>query len=290
MEDFKELETELKIVGHSDQTIRTYIYHNKKFLEFLQNNTSGEHQKTLGQSKNERGIKTITQKEIKLYLAHLVSDQKAKPATVNLVLSALKFFYENMHELPIFAGIKRPKREKKLPDVLTKDEVKAMLDATKTKKQKLLIELLYGSGLRVSEAVTLKINQVNTDERMAILRSGKGNKDRQFILSGRFRKKLRAYLKSRRDNNPYIFHYRDNHLSARQAQRIVSNAAKRANLNRPVHCHMLRASFATELLNSGVDIRQIQTILGHEDVSTTQIYTKVSTENLANVTSPLDKL
>tara|TARA_Y100000310_G_scaffold332056_2_gene406877 strand:+ start:855 stop:1724 length:870 start_codon:yes stop_codon:yes gene_type:complete len=289
MEDFKDLETELKIEGCSDQTIRTYIYQNQKFLKYLNQNARGEHQRTLG-TDNKRGVLTVTQNDVKSYIAYLVSDKKLSRRTINLVLSALTFFYDKMHNLAVVAGIKRKYPPKKLPHTVTKKEMKSMLDATSKKKHKLLLALLYGSGLRVSETVTLKRNQVHIDERKAIIRSGKGDKDRQVPLSRRFCKMLTSYLKKSRDKNPYIFNYRDNHLSSRQAQRIVSNAAIRAGLDKPVHCHMLRASFATELLNSGVDIITIQTVLGHEDVSTTQVYTAVSKERLESIRSPGDTL
>ena len=289
MEDFKELETELKIAAYSEQTIKAYIYHNQQFLKFLRTNTKGEHQKTLDQDL-DRGIQTVTSKDIKSYLAHLVSDKKVKPSTINLILSALRYFYDEIHQMNILSSIKRPKQEEKLPEILSKEEISAMLHATKNRKHQLLIEILYGSGLRVSEAVTLRKRDLNLDKKINILRSGKGKKDRRIILSTKVRRKLKGYLKKRKDTNQFIFNYRKSHISSRQAQRIVKRAGERANIPQDVHCHMLRASFATHLLNAGLDIRKIQILLGHKRVSTTQIYTKVSEEGLEDITSPLDKL
>lgn len=288
---FKELETELKIRGYSDQTIKSYIYENKKFLDFLNSHkTSTEYQKSLLSAKGQRTPQDVTKHDIKAYQAFLMADKTLKPSTVNLVLSALKFFYTKVLKKDIFQDISRPKKEEKLPVVLTKDEIREILHTTRNKKHKLLIELLYGSGLRVSEAVKLKINDLNLNEKINIIRGGKGKKDRRILLPDNLRKKLNSYFKRRKDRNPFIFPYRESHISTRQAQRIVKNAALRAGIKKNVFCHALRASFATHLINSGVDIRDIQVLLGHKRISTTQIYTEVSTERLKDIKSPLDNL
>ena len=112
-----------------------------------------------------------------------MADKKLKPASVNLALCALKFFYSEILEKDIFSRVKAPKSEKKLPTVLTKEEIKALLESTRNKKHRLLIELLYSSGLRVSEAVSLKVNDLDLNERIGRVISGKGKKDRLIILS-----------------------------------------------------------------------------------------------------------
>ncbi len=288
---FKELETELKIRGYSNKTIRSYIYENKKFFDFLNTHkTNTEYQKSLLSPKGKRTPQDVTKDDIRAYQAFLVYDKTLKPSTVNLIISALKFFYEDVLKKDILQDIKRPKKEEKLPVVLSKEEVRNMLQNTKNKKHKLLIEILYGSGLRVSEAVNLRKNDLNLNEKINIIRGGKGKKDRRIILSEKLRKRLSAYLKKRKDDNPFIFHYKENHISTRQAQRIVKNAALRAGIKKKVFSHALRASFATHLINSGVDIRDVQVLLGHKRISTTQIYTEVSTERLNVIKSPLDSL
>lgn len=288
---FKELETELKIRGYSDQTIRSYLYENAKFIDFLNTHRSDiEYQKTLFSPKGKRTPQDITTKDIKAYQAFLMADKKLKPSTVNLIISALKFFYEEVLKKDIFIEIKRPKKEEKLPVVLTKDEIRLMIENTANKKHRILIELLYGTGLRVSEAVNLRLDELNIDEKINIVRSGKGKKDRRIILPYKIRKKLDIYLKKRKDDNPYLFHYKESHISTRQAERIVKNAAFRAGIKKKVFCHALRSTFATHLINSGVDIRDVQVLLGHKRISTTQIYTEVSTERLNDIKSPLDSL
>jgi integrase/recombinase XerD len=247
------------------------LFHNKKFLDYC-----------------NKEPENISQDDIKQYLAYLISDKKLRPSSVNLALSALRFFYLELLEKNIFAKVKAPKMEKKLPTVLTRDEVKKLLSSTKNFKHRLLMEMMYSSGLRVSECVSLKIDDLELDEKMGTVRSGKGRKDRLIILSEKLIEDIRSYLRQRKDNNCYLFPVKDSHISVRMAQDVVSNAAKKADIRKRVFCHALRSSFATHLLESGTDIRIIQELLGHSNLQTTQRYTKVSTEQLKKIRSPLD--
>lgn len=268
----KRLETELKIRGFSPKTLKAYIFHNKNFLEFC-----------------NKSVEDVNEQDIKNYTAYLL-DKGLKPASVSLAMSSLRFLYEEMLGKGIFAKIKLPKAEKKLPTVLSKEEIKMMLDATKNKKHRLLIAFLYSSGLRVSECVSIKIDDLDLNEKMGIVRAGKGKKDRNIILSEALINDLKQYLEKRNDNNPYVFNIKERHISIRQAQRIVNEAAKKAGIKKRVFCHALRSSFATHLLESGTDIRVIQELLGHSNLATTQRYTKVSREQLRKVRSPLDDI
>ena len=189
-----------------------------------------------------------------------------------------------------FNGIKAPKSEKKLPTVLTKEEIKKLLNIIKNPKHRLLVEFLYSSGLRVSECVSLKIDDLDLDEKIGKVRHGKGNKERYIILSENLIEHLNDYLQKRKGDVQYIFSSKDASITARQAQNIVKDAARRAGIKKRVFCHALRSSFATHLLEAGVDIRVIQELLGHSNLATTQIYTKVSTQQLKKVKSPLDSL
>ncbi len=288
---FKELETELKLRGFSNQTIKSYIFQNQKFLGFVNSSkTNAEYQKSLISKGLKRTPQDTTNKDLKAYLAFLLSDKGQSPASVNLAISAIRFFYIEVLNQDIFKGIKHPKSEKKLPVVLTKDEIRKMLEATKNKKHRLLIELLYSTGLRVSEAVNLRIKDLHLEEKIAFVKYGKGKKERFVKLSNRFIVHLNSYLKKRKNKNPYLFSYKGIPLSTRQAQRIVKKAALAAQITKKVFCHALRSSFATHLLDSGVDIRVIQELLGHSNLATTQRYTKVSKEKLMEVKSPLDNL
>ena len=273
MFEIKDLETELKLRGYTDATIRSYKIHNQKFLEFIKKDPT-----------------KITEDDIKTYLAHLISDKKLKPSSLNLVLSSLRFYYETLQKRKIFTDIKSQKTEKKIPTVLTKDEIKLMLKTAENKKHRLLIEFLYSSGLRVSECLNLKINDLDFNEKIGKVILGKGKKDRYFILSENLLKSLKEYLNNRNNHSEHIFTGKNGHLSIRMAQKIVNSTAKKAEIKKRVFCHALRSSFATHLLEAGTDIRVIQELLGHVDLSTTQRYTKVSTEQLKKVKSPLDTL
>src|SRR3989344_2117838 len=266
----KKLETELKLRGFTQATYKTYMDNNQRFLNFI-----------------KKTPENIGEDDIKLYLAHLMSEKQQKPASVNLTLSALKFFYKEILNKDLFNRIKPPKSEKKIPTVLTKEEMKQLLDAIKNDKHKLLVEFLYSSGLRVSECVKMKIDDLNLKEKMGKVISGKGKKDRHIILSNNLIEHLNRYLKEKEESE-YLFSSNKKHISVRMAQKIVKKAAKNAGIKKRVFCHALRSSFATHLLEAGTDIRVIQVLLGHSNLSTTERYTKVSTEQLKKVKSPLD--
>lgn len=267
------LERELKLRGFSNKTVKAYIFHNEDFLK-------------LTSKKPEE----VTEDDIKGYIAHLMSERNYKPASTNLAISALKFFYRGILKKDIFSDIKTPKLEKKIPVVLTKDEIKKLISIPKNFKHKLLIKLLYSSGLRVGECVSIRVNDLDLKERLGVIRSGKGRKDRNVILSKELIADLQRYLAERKCESSYVFDVRGGHMGIRQAQKIVSGAAKKAGIRKRVFCHALRSSFATHLLEAGTDIRIIQELLGHSNLQTTEIYTKVSTERIKKVKSPLDDL
>ena len=268
------LERELKIRGFSRKTIKAYLYYNIKFLNFAR-----------------KSPKEIANEDVKRYLEYL-ADRQVSNATLNLAINALKFYYTQVLKRKFFFDIKHPKKEKRLPVVLTKNEIRRMLEAIKNLKHKLLMEIIYASGLRVSEVIKLKINDIDSEEGIIRVNLGKGKKDRQTILSKRAIEDLKNFLETRKDNNQYLFAGAQNegHLSTRSAQKIVLQAAKSAGIKKDVSCHSLRHSFATHLLEKGVDIRYIQKLLGHKRLETTQIYTRVSTQKLKEIGSPLDDL
>ena len=154
------LETELKIRGFSKRTVDSYLYNNKKFLEFV-----------------KKEPQSVDESDAKRYIAYLMSERKFKPRSVNLALSSLKFFYNEILRNSAFNAVKAPKSEKKLPTVLTKEEIKKMLNAVKNPKHRLLIEFMYSSGLRVSECVSLKLDDLDLSEKMGKIKKGKGKKE-----------------------------------------------------------------------------------------------------------------
>lgn len=267
----EQLITELKLRGFSEKTIKSYTFYNRKFLEFVQ-----------------KEPEKVIEEDVKAYLAHLISDEKRSARTVALVRAALKFYYDGIMKRNI-VNLKTPKTQRKLPVVLTKDEVKALINSAATLKSKLILMVLYSSGLRVSECCSLKVNDLELEQKVGWVRGGKGGKDRLLILSETLVSELKSYLASHQHEHLFT-NKAGMPLSARNIQKIVATAAKRASLSKHISPHSLRHSFATHLLESGESIRKIQELLGHSNLQTTQIYTKVSTEELKKVKSPMDNL
>lgn len=261
------LASELKLRGFSPRTVKAYLYYNSKFLEFI-----------------EKQPEEITQEDIKLYLADRID--KNSMTSVSLIKSALTFFYDDVLKRNI-VNFRTPKLEKKLPTVLSKEEVKSLIAAASSIKSKLIIKMLYSSGLRLSECLNLKINDLELEETIGWVRKGKGGKDRLFILSEHLVKDFKKYLKV--NSGPYLFSG-DKPLTPRNVQKIIKRAALKAGITKDISPHKLRHSFATHLLDSGTDVRVIQELLGHSNLQTTQIYTKVSLEKIKKVKSPLDSL
>jgi len=265
------IKNELLLRGFSSNTINSYILHNRKFLEFV------------GKKPDDVG-----EDDIKSFLSSLI-EKKLSPASLTLVRSALKFYYQEILGKNIFGNIRTPKKERKLPDILTKEEVSKLLEATRNRKSKLIISLLYSSGLRVSEVLNLKVHDLDLHEKIGWVRAGKGKKDRLFILSDKIIGPLTDYL-SGKDNEEYLFTGKKGKMTARNIQKMIKKSAVRAGINKKVSPHTLRHSYGTHLLENGVDIRKIQMLLGHSQLSTTQLYTQVSTEELKKIKSPFDDL
>lgn len=266
----QKLLTELKLRGYSSATISAYLKFNKNFLNFV--------------NKSEVDVE---QQDLKDYLAHLISDKELAPRSLNLARAALFFYYNDVLEKN-FNKIKTPKIKASLPSVLTKAEVQLLLECAGSPKSKLIMMVLYSSGLRVSELTALKWSDLELDDKVAWVRSGKGSKDRMVILSERIIGELKPL--SVDNKNSFVFSGPNGALSSKNIQKIVRYAAKVAKINKKVTPHTLRHSFATHLLEAGNDIRVIQELLGHSDLQTTQIYTHVSSEQKRKVKSPLDSL
>ncbi len=261
-EELEGLKNELKLRGFSEKTLKAYIFFNEKFLSFI-----------------KKKPEDVNETDIKSYLASLID--KYENSSTNLAFSALRFFYETMLKKDL-KNIVVPKRDKKMPVVLTKDEIKIMIESARNKKSKLIIKFLYSTGLRVSELVNVKKNDIEIKEKIGWVRKGKGNKDRIFILPESLTEELNEIMKAESD---ILFP-----VTTRAIQKIVKNTLRRAKITKKVSPHTLRHSYATHLLESGVDIRKIQELLGHSNLQTTQIYTHVSTEELKKIKSPLDIL
>ena len=267
----EKLNNELKLRGFSNQTIRSYTLQVDLFSKFI-----------------KKDLSKVTKDDIKNYLGYLISEKNLSPKSIALKKAALKFLYHEVLNKNI-VDFKTPKTQKKLPNFLTKEEVKLLIEKAGTSKTRLIIKFLYSSGLRVSELCNLKISDLEITSKNGWVRKGKGSKDRMFILSDKLIEELKEYLKENK-NKKYLFEGPKGPLSSRNIQKIVQRAAKKANINKRVSPHVLRHSFATHLLDNGTDIRIIQELLGHANLNTTQIYTHVSREQLKKIKNPLDLL
>ncbi len=263
----QKLEEEMRMRGFSPKTAKAYIFHAERFLDSCKNNP--------------------TEEAVKSYSLYLSS--KKDPRTVNLALAAIRFYFLTILNKKIrITYMKRPKR---LPDVLTKEETVRLILSISNTKHRLLVETIYGCGLRVSEAIKLKKDDIRFAEGTLFIRQGKGKKDRIVTLPLSISNRLEAYILARNDVNPYVFDSsRGGHLTTKSVQKIVEKATHKAGIKKNAHVHTLRHSYATHLLEAGTDLRIIQRLLGHADIKTTQIYTHVSTATIKNITSPLDTL
>ncbi len=267
MEALQNLHSELRLRGFSPLTVRNYSFFVDKFLKHANKDAAN-----------------LDAQDAKNYLSSLF-ESKSKN-TIMLAAAALKFFYVEVLKKD-FSEIKMPKKERSLPAVLTPEEVRTLIESADTEKSRLIISLLYSSGLRVSELVNLKVSDIDQKECTGWVRRGKGGKDRLIIISSTLVKGLQDYLEGR--SNQYIFS-KEKPLTTRNIQKIIKFTSKRAGIQKKVTPHTLRHSFATHLLENGTDIRIIQTMLGHSSLSTTQVYTHISSEQLKKVQNPLDML
>ncbi|MDA3837080.1 MAG: tyrosine-type recombinase/integrase [Nanoarchaeota archaeon] len=270
-EFLKKLEIELKIAKNSAHTLKNYIRLNSQLLDYI-----------------NKEPEQITEDDVKLYIADNLSERSA--ISIIMFLSAVKYAYTSITKVDPTAHIRRPKREKRLPVVLTKAEIFALLEALNNKKSRMMISLVYATGMRVSEITNLKINELDFDDKIGHVRQGKGKKDRIFNIPLFLISKLKRYSEIQKEfGETYMFSGRNGkQMSDRNVQKVVKNAGVKAGIKKEVHTHTLRHSFATHLLENEVDIRKIQELLGHADLSTTQIYTHVSPEELKKIKSPLD--
>lgn len=266
MDYMNKLQEECKLKGLSNQTINSYSFWVKKYLDFLQKNSLN--------TDNE---------SVRCYLLSMNSSV----STNRLAYSSISFFFKHILKKP-FTTLEVPskKKLKQLPKVLSKKEIIKMIDLTENLKHKLVIQFFYSSGLRLSELINLKRKDIDIQRNLINVNLGKGKKDRITLLSDKLKIDLLKYYCSFPINSDYVFMGRSGKYTKKSIQKIIENAGKLINKN--VSPHMLRHSFATHLLEKGVDIRYIQKLLGHSDLETTQIYTHVSNKELSKIGSPLD--
>ena len=244
------LETELRAVNYSRQTRLSYLYYNRFLCHYLQ-----------------KLPEEVQAYDIKKFLAAVQQGRDYSAATMNQALSAIKFFYSRVLPKDIIEEQHRPRQDKRLPVVLSKEEIKKILMLETNFKHRLLLMMVFASGLRVSEVVNLKRENIDISRQIINIKDGKGRKDRCTLMSDTVIKALEEYY-SRYNVNNWLFSGANpnKHLSIRSAQHIFEHALKRAKIEKDATLHCLRHSFATHLLESGTDIRYIQELLGHASI------------------------
>jgi len=237
----------------------------------------------------DKKVKDITEEDIKSYLLYMVDKRKVSYSTQNQIINSIKFYYEQVLGLGKKKyWINRPRKEKRLPGVLSVEEVMEILWSIDNIKHKCIVGLLYSAGLRMGELLNLRRQDLDFDRKQLFIKGGKGNKDRTSVLSDLIAQQLVNYLAIARPKYWLFESPGQAQYSKTSVGNIIKRACKKAGVEKKVTAHTFRHSFATHLLEQGTDLRYIQTLLGHNSSKTTEIYTHVSTNALRNIKSPLD--
>jgi len=266
---------EMKLRNFAPTTEKAYLYAVTKLTQYY-----------------KRPPDQLDKEEIRSYLLYLTTERKLSPNTLTMLISGLRFFYNETlgwDETKLFIPPRR--KSSLLPEVFSPNEVVRLIEATRGLKQRVLLMTAYSAGLRVSELVNLKLADISSERMMIRVEQGKGQKDRYTILSKTLLVELRRYWKRYR---PSIWCFpngaKNAPLSQCQAWRIYDQAKKRAGLKKGRGIHTLRACFATHLLEAGEDLRKIQLLLGHSSILSTQRYLRLRQQTLGSTVSPLDLL
>lgn len=259
--------------GYSDNTIRSYLSHLKNYL--MESNNS------------------MIVQDINRYILNLIEFRGCSHSHCNQTINAIKICLKltEPEESEQVVYLPRPKKEYKVPKVLSQGEVKRLLDVTENLKHKTALMMAYSCGLRVGEVVELTVKDIDSERMLVIVKQGKGRKDRVTTLSPKMLTQLRLYYECYRPRR-WLFENptSDGPISARSLQKVYTASVAKAGIRKETSFHSLRHSFATHLLEAGVDLRYIQELLGHTSSKTTEIYTHVSTKSIQNIVNPLDRL
>jgi len=267
----------------SERTIRSYT---SCVLRFFDKSDKGD---KCGCCKEPQKVK---RQEIMDYLNAEFIDRKISGNTINVNINALKFFFEEVLRKNMKLYVKYSKKALKLPLVLSKEEIKELIENIKNEKHRLMISLLYGSGMRLSELINLKVQDLDIEKNYGLVRQGKGRKDRIFVIPQSLKNRLSEEIKEK-SPEAYVFSSnRNEKYSSATIQAILKSAAKSSGLwkLKKVHPHTLRHSFATHLIQNGASLNEVQAMLGHKSPETSMIYVHMASPSMINIKSPLDGL
>ena len=266
----------LRSKRYSESTIGTYTDALKTFLRYY----------------SDKPISEITNQDVIIFNNDFILVNKLSVSFQNQIVNAVKLFFRTIENRKLDPElIHRPKRQKLLPNVLSKEEVKLILNAHNNIKHKAMLSLIYSCGLRCGELLALKPEHIDSNRKLLIIKQGKGRKDRIVPLSEKIINMLREYFIACKPE-VYLFEgqTKGEIYDISSLQKVLKHALEKANIKKPVTLHWLRHSYATHLLENGTDLRYIQEILGHRSSKTTEIYTHVSTKCLQKIVSPFDYL
>ncbi len=261
---------------YSESTIATYSEALKSFLVFYR----------------EKAVADITNEDVIVYNNEHILKNNLSASYQNQIVNAIKLYFKIIKETKIdIDKIHRPKRAKVLPNVLSKEEVKAILEAHSNFKHKTMLSLIYSCGLRRSELLHLRFSDIDSKRNIVLLKNAKGKKDRIAPLSPKILDMLREYYIGYKPQT-WLFEgqIKGEQYSEKSLQSVLKQALQKTGISKPVTLHWLRHSYATHLLESGTDLRYIQELLGHSSSKTTEIYTHVSTKSIQQIKSPFDDL
>lgn len=261
---------------YSENTIRTYLAGLKAFLDSFPG----------------KAPKDITDQEVVSFFREYAYRRNLSISWQHSVINAIKLYYSTVHDRSLNIGkIVRPKKDKKLPNVLSKEEVKAILESCGNLKHRAMLSLVYACGLRRGELLALKPQNIHTQRGLLQIQNGKGRKDRVVPISEKTILLLREYHQAFKPQT-YLFEGQKagEPYGQRSLQAVIKQATEKAGIQKPVTLHWLRHSYATHLLEAGTDLRYIQELLGHSSSKTTELYTHVSTHAIGHIQSPFDSL
>ncbi len=275
---YEVVQEELRLRNYSQKTIKAYVSCLRQFVRYFQ----------------PRHPRALNDEDVRRYLLYLLEEKKQTAGTVNQVLSAIRFLYVELYRRPLaMRDLPRPRKDRKLPDVLNSEEVLRIFGRISNLKHRTMVMLAYGTGVRVAELVRLRIEDIDVRRRLIHVRKGKRSKDRYTILPDALLPILHKYWTNfELGNTGWLFPGKEpgSHLSERSIQAVIRRVVDAAAVSKKVSMHTFRHTFATELLEQGTDIRYIQELLGHESSRTTEIYTHVSSKKLSKIKSPFDHL
>lgn len=267
-------EEQLRVLRYSWRTVKSYLSHLKLFLH----------------AHNHLVLEEIDNNVLRSYIVCQVKERQYSEATQNQLLNAIKFWLEKVEGREKAFIDLRPKKAKKLPSVLSQEEVVRLFEAVDNLKHRCILKIIYGGGLRLSELINLRVADIHSDRLQIFVHGGKGKKDRYTTMPRSLLYELRNYYRQYRPNYWLFEGQTGGQYSARSVQNILRRAVKKSGVNPFATVHTLRHSYATHLLEQGTSLRHIQDLLGHASSITTEIYTHISTKERQQVISPLDNI